>query len=157
MLSKVTDLRLTPSRSRFLPLSPCQEDCGRIQAKLVKNPTRRTARQCHSRSRCAVHAVVMLSTPPRGQTRGFWKRVSNVGVFFCFFFCMSQGREDQAEETLLQLIRDPYNLGDASWTPESAAETAEWRRLEVCMNVAFFFVACFLSVSYTHLTLPTKA
>lgn len=44
---------------------------------------------------------------------------------------MPQGREDQAEETLLKLIRDPYNLSDASWTPESAAETAEWRRLEV--------------------------
>eukprot|EP00752_Nemacystus_decipiens_P008193 g7329.t1 len=41
------------------------------------------------------------------------------------------GQEDQAEETLLKLIRDPYNLADASWTPDSVAETAEWRRLEV--------------------------
>lgn len=60
------------------------------------------------------------------------ERVSNVVGFFHGFLCVvSQGREDQAEETLLRLIRDPYNLGDASWTPESVAETAEWRRLEV--------------------------
>lgn len=60
-------------------------------------------------------------------------------AFFLFFVCVFQGREDQAEETLLQLIRDPYNLGDASWTPESAAETAEWRRLEVRFHWVFFF------------------
>ncbi|CAN0207401.1 unnamed protein product [Pylaiella littoralis] len=41
------------------------------------------------------------------------------------------GQEDQAEETLLKLIRDPYNLADASWGPDTAKETAEWRRLEV--------------------------
>ncbi|CAM9963775.1 unnamed protein product [Ectocarpus sp. 4 AP-2014] len=41
------------------------------------------------------------------------------------------GQEDQAEETLLKLIRDPYNLGDVSWLAKSAAETAEWRRLVV--------------------------
>lgn len=42
-----------------------------------------------------------------------------------------KGREDQAEEMELNLIRDPYLLGDASWVPESVDETAEWRRLEV--------------------------
>lgn len=53
--------------------------------------------------------------------------------FLCGGLCVTQGWEDEAEEALLQLIRDPYNLADASWTPESAADTAEWKRLEVCV------------------------
>lgn len=62
----------------------------------------------------------------------FWL-LSAKGYFLVVFrvFVSHQGQEDQAEETLLKLIRDPYNLADASWTPDSAAETAEWRRLEV--------------------------
>ncbi|CAM9894561.1 unnamed protein product, partial [Discosporangium mesarthrocarpum] len=41
------------------------------------------------------------------------------------------GREQQAELIELDLIRDPYQLGDASIKPNTVDETAEWRRLQL--------------------------
>lgn len=64
--------------------------------------------------------------------------MATLNVGSCVFF--RQGQEDQAEETLLKLIRDPYNLGDVSWLAKSAAETAEWRRLVVRMLTGCAYV-----------------